>query len=159
LDSYEQIYQTGLNLQLVAGQWLWKLESLYRTGQGDGFFAFVRGVEYSLFDVAENDMDLGLKGEYAYDERRDKDTTAYKNDAMFGLRFAVNDADGSELLAGLIQDLDSSVHILSIEASRSFGANWKLFLQAWGFLDSPADDLLFSVQDDNFLQVELAYYF
>jgi hypothetical protein len=156
---YEQINQTGLDLQLVAGQWLWKLESLYRTGQGDGFFASVGGCEYSLVGVAETGMDLGLIGEYAYDERGDDATTVYENDAMLGLRLAVNDADGTVLLAGLIQDLDSRARALSIEASRRFGSNWKLSLQAWGFLDSPIDDLLFNVRDDDFLQVELAYYF
>jgi hypothetical protein len=104
-------------------------------------------------------MDLGLIGEYAYDERRDNATTAYENDVMFGLRLAVNDADGTELLAGLIQDMDSPARALSIEASRRFGSNWKLSLQAWGFLDSPADDPLFNVRDDDFLLLELAYYF
>jgi hypothetical protein len=159
IPFYEQINQTGLDLQMVAGQWLYKLESLYRTGQGEGFFASVGGVEYTLVGIAETDMDLGLIGEYAYDERGDTATTAYENDAMFGLRLAVNDADSTELLAGLIQDLDSRARALSIEASRRFGANWKLSLQAWGFLDSPADDLLFNVRDDDFLQVELAHYF
>jgi len=156
---YEQINQTGLDLQLVAGQWLWKLESLYRTGQGDGFFASVGGCEYSLVGIAETGMDLGLIGEYAYDERGDDATTAYENDAMFGLRLAVNDADGTELLAGLIQDLDSPSRALSIEASRRFGSNWRLSLQAWGFLDAPEDDPLFNLCDDDFLQVDLAYYF
>ncbi len=78
---------------------------------------------------------------------------------MFGLRLAVNDVDGTELLAGLIQGLDSPARALSIEANRRFGSNWKLSLQAWGFLDSPAEDPLFSVRDDDFLQIELAYYF
>jgi hypothetical protein len=32
-------------------------------------------------------------------------------------------------------------------------------MQAWGFLDSPSDDLLFSARDDDFLQIELSYYF
>jgi hypothetical protein len=109
--------------------------------------------------VAESRMDLGVIGEYAYDERRDNATTVYENDVMFGLRLAVNDAQSTELLAGLIQDLDSSTRALSIEASRRIGSNWKLSLQAWGFFDPPGDDLLYNVRDDDFLQVELAYYF
>jgi hypothetical protein len=159
IPYYEQIHQTGLDLQLVAGQWLWKLESLYRTGQDDGFFASVGGLEYTFVGIAETRMDLGLIGEYAYDERRDNATTVFENDAMFGLRLAVNDAAGTELLAGLIQDLDSPSRALSIEASRRLGSNWRLSLQAWGFLDSDADDLLFNVRDDDLLQIELAYYF
>ncbi len=159
IPYYEQINQTGVDLQLVAGQWLYKLEALYRTGQGDDFFASIGGLEYTFVGVAESDMDLGVIGEYAYDDRRDNATTTYENDAMFGLRLAVNDADGTELLAGLIQDMDSPARALSIEASRRIAPNWKLYLQAWGFLDSAADDPLFNVRDDDFLQVELAYYF
>jgi hypothetical protein len=159
IPFYEQINQTGLDVQLVAGQWLWKLESIYRTGQGDSLFASVAGSEYSIVGVAESGMDLGLLGEYAFDDRRDDAPTVYENDLMVGLRLAVNDADGSEILAGLIQDLDSRSRALSVEASRRFGSNWKLSLQAWGFLESAADDLLFNVRDDDFLQIELAYYF
>jgi hypothetical protein len=159
IPYYEQINQTGLDLQLVSGQWLWKLESLYRTGQGTDFFASVGGFEYTIVGVAESNMDMALITEYAYDERSDNATTAYENDVMFGLRLAVNDADSTEFLAGLIQDMDNPTRALSVEASRRIGANWKLLLQAWGFLDSPVDELLFNVRDDDFLQVALAYYF
>jgi hypothetical protein len=159
IPYYEQINQTGLDLQLVAGQWLWKLESLYRTGQRNDFFASIGGFEYTFVGIAETSMDLGVIGEYAYDERRDNATTVYENDAMFGLRLAVNDAESTEVLAGLIQDLDSTARALSVEASRRIGSNWKLFLQAWGFFDSPGEDLLYNVRDDDFLQIELAYYF
>jgi len=159
IPYYKQINQTGLDLQFVSGQWLWKLESLYRTGQGDGFFASVGGFEYTFVGVAESQMDLGVISECAYDERRDDATTVYENDVMFGLRLAANDAQSTELLVGLIQDLDSSTRALSLEASCRIGSNWKLSLQAWGFFDPPGDDLLYNVRDDEFLQVELAYYF
>lgn len=159
IPYYKQINQTGLDLQFVSGQWLWKLESLYRTGQGDGFFASVGGFEHTFVGIAETGMDLGAIGEYAYDERRDNATTVFENDVMFGMRLAVNDAQSTELLAGLIQDLDSRARILSIEASRRIGSNWKLFLQVWGFFDPPRDDLLYNVRDDDFLRIELAYYF
>ncbi len=78
---------------------------------------------------------------------------------MFGCRLALNDAAGSELLAGLIQDTDSSARILSVEASRRIGSNWKATLEAYAFLDVPDDDLLHPLRDDDFLRLELAYYF
>lgn len=159
IPYYELIQQTGLDLQLVTGPWLWKLESLYRTGQGQGFFASVGGFEYTCVGIAETSMDWGIIGEYAYDDRRDQATTVYENDAMFGLRLAVNDAQSTELLCGLIQDLDSRARVLRLEASRRIWDCWKLSLQAWGFLDVPPDDLLFSVRNDDFLQIELTRYF
>ena len=109
--------------------------------------------------IAATGMDLGIITEYAYDERGDRATTVYENDAMFGLRLAVNDAPSTDLLVGLIQDLDSRTQVLRLEASRRIWSRWKLSLQAWGFLSAAADDLFEHVQDDDFVQLELTHYF
>ena len=159
IPLYEQINQTGLDLQLVAGQWLWKLEALYRTGQGNAFFAGVGGFEYSFVGIAETSMDLGIIGEWAYDERGDDTTTGFQNDAMLGLRLAFNDATSTELLAGLIQDIDGAARAVSVEASRRIGANWKLSLEARTFFETPESDPSFGLRNDDFILLELAYYF
>lgn len=159
IPFYEQINQTGLDLQLVAGEWLWKLEALYRTGQGDSFFASVGGFEYTFVGIAETRMDLGIIGEWAYDVRGDSAPTAFENDLMLGLRLAVNDAASAELLSGLLQDLNNSSRVLSLEASRRFGDNWKATLEARGFFNLPESDPLFSLRNDDFIQFELAYYY
>lgn len=159
IPFYEQINQTGLDLQLVAGEWLWKLEVLYRIGQGDNFFASVGGFEYTLVGIAETRMDLGIIGEWAYDDRGDSAATAFENDLMLGLRLAVNDAASTELLAGVLQDLNNSSKALSLEASRRFSDNWKATLEARGFFNLPEGDLFYSLRDDDFIQFELVYYY
>ncbi len=156
---YEQINQTGLDLQLVAGQWLWKLEGLYRTGQGDAFMACVGGFEYTMVGIAETSMDLGIIGEWAYDQRGRDSTTGFQNDAMAGLRLVFNDAPSTELLVGLIQDMDGSARGVSLEASRRFWANWKLSLEARTFFEVPPSNPFHGLRDDDFLMLELAYYF
>ena len=159
IPFYEQINQSGLDLQLVAGGWLWKLEAIYRTGQGEDFFASVGGFEYTFVNIAATGMDLGVLGEGAYDDRGRKATTFFENDAMLGLRLAINDAAGTELLAGFSQDLENSSLSLSLEASRRFGDNWLLSLESRALVDLPEDDLFYSLRDDGFFQLELAYYF
>jgi hypothetical protein len=159
IPFYEQINQTGLDLQLVVGQWLWKLETLYRTGQGEAFLGGVGGFEYSLVGIAETSMDLGIIGEWAYDERGSDATTVFQNDAMFGLRLAFNDAVSTEFLAGLIQDIDGSARAISVEASRRMGPNWKLSLEARTFFEIDEDDLFYGLSNDDFILLELAYYF
>lgn len=159
IPFYEQINQTGLDLQLVAGQWLWKLETLYRTGQGDGFFAGVGGFEYTMVGIAQSSADLGIIGEWAYDQRCDDTTTGFQNDAMFGVRLAFNDAASTELLAGLVQDVDGSARSVSIEASRRIGSNWKLSLEARTFFEIPESDPIYGLRNDDFVLLELAYYF
>src|SRR5690606_15671470 len=45
VPHYDVIHQTGLSLQRIAGDWLWKLELIRRSGQGDTFTAAVGGFE------------------------------------------------------------------------------------------------------------------
>jgi hypothetical protein len=96
IPFYQQINQTGGDLQLVAGQWLWKLEAIYRRGQGKGFFSTTGGFEYTFVGVAGTAADVGIIGEFAYDERESMATTPFEKDIMAGLRLALNDAAGTE---------------------------------------------------------------
>ncbi len=156
---YEQIRQTGLDLQLVAGSWLWKLEAIYRSGQGEDFFSGVGGFEYTLFGFFSTGADLGIITELAYDERGSRATTAFENDIMLGLRLAVNDAAGSELLAGIVYDYENSGRALTIEAARRFGSGFKATLEGYFFSHQSQEDFLYDFRDDNYISVALAYYF
>ncbi len=155
---YELINQTGLDLQTVKGNWLFKLEALYRTGQGDGFFAGVGGFEYALVNIAQTGLDLGIIGEWAFDERGNDATTPFQNDVMLGLRLELNDAASSRLLAGFSQDLENASAAFSVEASRRFGNNWRLSIELRSFYNLSEDDPFFSVRDDDYVQLELAFY-
>jgi hypothetical protein len=105
-------------------------------------------------------VDLGFITEYAYDERGEEATTPFENDLFFGLRLAANDAAGSELLAGISQDLDNRGSILSLEASRRLTDRLKVYLEAWAFIDAqPGDYYLYSIRDDDFVRLQFFYYF
>ena len=159
IPCYDQINQTGLDMQFVSGQWLWKLESIYRFGQQSSFLATVCGFEYTIVTLGETQMDLGLIGEYAFDDRGSGAMTIYQNDVMCGLRLTANDPASSELLVGLIQEIDDPATAVSIEASRRIGSNCKLMLESWTFLNAPGSDPLASLLRDDFLRLQLAYYF
>lgn len=156
---YAQINQTGLDMQMVAGEWLWKLEALYRSGQGKSYSAAVGGFEYTIVGIAESAMDLGILAEYACDSRSDTATTPFQNDAMLGVRLAFNDVSDSTLLAGWIQDVQSSSAVVQVEASRRFGERVKASLEARFFLNQPAADPLYSFRQDDHLKLDIAYYF
>jgi hypothetical protein len=158
IPFYHQIDQTGIDLQLVAGQWLWKLETIYQSGQGKDFFATTGGFEYTFVGVAGSAMDVGILGEFAYDERGALATTPFNNDVMAGLRLAVNDAAGTEMLAGVIHDLDHPSRIFTLEASRRFGDRWKGVVETYWFSLQP-EDILYSLRDDDYISLVLAYYF
>lgn len=160
IPRYEQVKQTSVDATYVVGEWLWKLESLYRTGQGnDDYFAWTGGFEYTFVGVIESGMDLGIIGEWMFDTRKDEATTAFENDIVAGLRLAVNDAASTEALFGWVQDLNTSAHFLFLEVSRRFGDNWLLTAELRAFLNQPMEDLLFDLRNDEIMQIELAYYF
>lgn len=159
IPFYLQINQTGIDLQAVKGNWLLKLESIYRTGQGESFGAFVGGFEYSVINIASSNMDLGLIGEWAYDERGDEATTVFDNDLMTGIRLALNDAESTGFLIGHIRDLDGRGSVLSLESSRRLRDNWKLSIDAFLVLHASEGDPVYDLRDDDSVQLELSYYF
>lgn len=159
IPFYEQIGQAGLDVQLVAGAWLWKLEALHRTGQGEAFFATVGGFERTFYGVFDTTLDLGVIAEYAYDDRDDDATSGYQNDVMLGLRLAFNDTADSEILTGYIHDLDSSARLFSIEAGRRFGQHVRATVEVRVLSSITKDDPAYGLRGDDHMRFELNYYF
>ncbi len=158
LPLYEQINQSGLDLQGIIDIWLLKLELIHRSGQGESFQAWTTGFEYTFTGIFDSKADLGAIGEWLHDSRNEK-ATPFEDDLMFGLRLALNDMDSTELLLGVIQDLDHASKMISIEGERRFGDHWKAEVEGLIFLQQDQSDLLFTQRDDDFFQATVAYYF
>ena len=161
IPFYEQITQIGTDLQYAMGNWLWKLEALYHKGYLDPYVAATGGFEYTFVGFAGGRSDAGVLVEYAWDQRGDDPTTTslFDNDIFLGMRLTPNDAASTMLLAGVMQDLAESESVLRVEASRRFGSHWRLSLEAWCFLATPEDSLIYTLRDDDFVRMEMAYYF
>jgi hypothetical protein len=158
VPHYNVIDQTGFELQLTRDAWLWKFELISRSGQGERFTAGAGGFEYTFYGVFDSAVDIGVLGEYLYDDRDEADAF-FENDLFMGTRIALNDVQSTELLAGIIQDLDSDARLFSLEASRRLGDNWKLSIESRWFIDIPPEETLYGLRNDDFIQAELAYYF
>ena len=78
---------------------------------------------------------------------------------MLGLRLTLNDVQSSELLAGSIFDLESQARFFLVEASRRLGDNWKLSLDAYIYSNMPVEDPAYGFRHEDFVQLELAWYF
>jgi hypothetical protein len=159
IPLYEQIEQTGLDIQMVSGPWLLKIEALYRSGQGPAFFAYTGGVEHTFASVASTRVDIGAIIEYAYDERGDASTSAFQNDLMLGTRIAANDTADTQLLLGWAHDIKHSSHALSIEGSRRLTDSVKLSLEGRFISSSSTEDVLHQLRADDYFQIEISYYF
>jgi hypothetical protein len=97
--------------------------------------------------------------EYIRDERDEEATTPFQNDMAIGLRLSFNDAASSDALIGVVQDAETSARLITVEASRRFGSNWKANLEMGLFSDLPPEDPLYGLREDDYLRLELAYYY
>lgn len=156
---YEQIRQTGLDAQLVAGQWLLKLEGIDRRGQGEGFNTGTGGFEYTFTGIGQSAADLGIIMEYVNDSRGRDATTTFNNDLMTGARLAFNDQASTELLVGYMEDMDNHSRIVSLEASRRIGESIKATLEARSFVNIHNNDPVYDIRDDDYILLDLVYYF
>ena len=161
IPRYDTIHQAGLDIQMTEGSWLWKLESIVRSGQGKTFFAGTGGLEYSFYSVFDTPLDLGLVLEYLYDSRGKNNNAFYvfEDDILVALRFGFNDIQSTEILAGVLFDRTTSAKFYSIEASRRLGDNWKLDLEARFFSGAPHTDQAYFLRDDDHIRAELSYHF
>lgn len=156
---YALAKQIGLDVQGIIGDWLWKLESIYRDSE-DHHAGLVSGFEYTLVGVMGSVWDLGLIGEYLYDSRGNNAQTIGQNDVFTGVRLAFNDADSSEVLLGITQDLDNrDVYNAKIEASSRLSNHLSWNVNAWLFENKSPNDLLYFARKDDFIELSLEYYF
>lgn len=157
---YNQMQQTGLDVQATKEAWLWKAEVIHRKIKNENYIAATAGFEYTFNRVFGGISDIGLVMEYLYDDRNTKATTPFEDDVMMGLRWTKNDAKDTSVLVGVIADGNDSSRLYSIEASQRIAESLKLNIEA-RFFEGVSDSTspLYSVRQDDFIQVELGYYF
>ncbi len=157
--------QTALEMTFVAGEWLWKLEALSKRDAFRRYTAATGGFEYSLFGIAGSGIDVGIIVEYQYDERGGSNANAFDaastfdDDLVAGLRFARNDFAGSELLVLLSRDLNNQGQVLSLEASRRLGNDWRVAIEGRAFSSDDPEDPLALFDREDYLQLSLTRFF
>ncbi len=157
---YPQIKQVGIDAQYTGEEWIWKFEGIHRKSKTENYNAAVGGFEYTIPAIAGGSKDLGLLAEYHYDSRGKHATTPFQHDLFAGARLAFNDAQSTEILAGVFQDLDHSGQSFRIEASRRLKNNFKLNIEAQTVNKTvPEDTFLHAIRNDDYLQLELQKYF
>ena len=159
VPHYDQIDQTSLDLQATAGDWLWKLELISRDTPMGRYTAATGGFEYTLVGLFDSAIDLGLLTEYLFDDRDEQATSPFQNDIFVGARLAFNDEQSTDLLAGVIFDVDGQARFFNAEGSRRLGQSWTLSLEVRIFSRIPQDDLLFGLRNDDYWQLELSKFF
>ena len=160
IPHYDLIDQTSADIQYTKEGWLWKLETMTRTGQGNRFAAFTGGVEYTLYSILESDMDLGLLTEYQFDDRSSKAPgTLADNDIFAGMRLTFNDIQDTAILGGASVDNNTQATFFFVEAERRIGNSWKIELNARISANIESSDPEYGFRQDDHVQLRIAKYF
>jgi len=157
---YHQISQLGIDLQYTRGPWLWKLETIVRQGFDDTFTAAVGGLEYTYFGIRNSAADVGLLVEYLRDGRGPSEpVTPFDNDLFIGSRVALNDTQGSNLLLGIVMDMNEREWFFNLEAERRIGQDWLIEGRLRVFHGSRHINQLSAFDSDDYAQLSLVKYF
>jgi hypothetical protein len=160
IPVYDQIAQLGADLQYTRDAMLYKFEGIVREGNGDTFAAAVAGFEYTLYQLRESPLDLGLLVEYLYDGRdASAPLTIYDNDVFAGARLTLNDTQDTAVLAGAVVDVDDRSTLLTIEAERRLGNDWTVEIESRWFVNAAPGNLLRSFERDDYLTLRIRRYF
>ena len=155
---YAQIQQTGFELQAAIGGWLLKTEAIYRDGS-EAYSSVVSGFEYTIGNVGGSGLDVGLLGEYIYDERGEEASTPYARDVFVGSRLALNDVAATEILIGAVVDTQGGGTFFNLEAERRIANGWKLALENRIFSGTSDGDPLHPLRDEDHARLVLKRYF
>ena len=162
---YTQISQTSIDLRLQHSGWLLKFEGSRRTGAlnrlgiEEDYSAFVGGFEYSYFSLFGTVVDMTLVTEWSFDERRERATTRFDNDLFVASRFSFNDFQGTTVTASVLLGNDNDSAIASLEFSRRVSESVSVALELVLLNQIAADDVLFPLKNDSYLEVGLTYGF
>lgn len=178
LPVYDQIQQTGLDLNVVAGNWLWKLEAIYQSSRAEDFTAVAGGFEYTFFGAFGSAWDAGLLMEGLWDSRGNPAlptpdaadlqgnllpaqtiASQFQNDVFVGTRLAANDIASTEILAGVVYDLDDDAMFTNLETNRRVGNNGKVSLEVRLFEHASPRNPQYLVRDDDYLELSYTHYF
>ena len=163
---YYQVDMSAVTVQASVGTWLLKTESAwFDTGLNpdgfsvpDSYFSTVTGVEYTFIRPSKT-ADLSVIAEWMYDERGDGlDGVQFQNDLFAGLRWAANDLFGTEIVGGVVHDLEADAAIFHAEYKRRIGDSQRLEVVVRAF-SAEDDHPMSAVTDDTLLKVRYRWFF
>lgn len=181
---YEQMHQLGIELQYIYDAWAFKYESASRWQASGNYHNIVSGFEYTFSDIAASDIDVGLLMEYLWHNRDDISIekpslrvlssgeapekvpkvpsnylSPFDNDIFLGMRFALNNINGSYFLAGVIIDADDQTTAASFEGSTRLVDNLNLSLNVYVFSNASKESAFYAFRKDDQIELKLQWYF
>ena len=165
IPYYEQIRQFGIDAQLTTDPWLYKMEAIHRSGsrnlpgRDEDYYAFNFGLERTLYGLFGSRADLTSLAEWHYDGRGRRAASVWANDLYLSGVLALNDVQGTEIMAGILGDLRHDARALNLELKRRLSNRWLMRMEASAILSADPRDTAWDARRDSFLGVELTLSF
>lgn len=156
---YPLMKQVSLDAQATFGAWLYKFEGYGRRELGDNYAAATGGIEYTFYGAFGSESDLGIVLEYARDSRGMNERNPYQNDIFAALRWAANDTATTSMLGGVVMDAETGAVGFRLRGERRLAEDYRLSVEAYAFGNVPRRDPVYSVADDDYLQIRIARFF
>lgn len=163
---YYLVDMSAVTAQAAFGTWLLKTETAYfNTGLNrseydvpDNYFSTVSGVEYTFIRPSAT-ADLSLIAEWMYDDRGDGlDGVQFQNDVFLGVRWVANDLYGTEIMGGIVRDLEDYAGVLHLQFQRRIAEKWRLEAIFRAF-DAEDKNPMSAITDDTLINIKLRYFF
>ncbi|MXZ44187.1 MAG: hypothetical protein F4Z01_04310 [Gammaproteobacteria bacterium] len=162
---YEQMEQFGVDVQLTTSVLLYKLEAIQRRGtrnlfgEEENYHAVILGTEHTVFNLFNSAASLTVLAEWLYDARGSRATTVWTNDLFLSGFLSFNDVAGTELVAGLLADLEYDYRSLNLEFKRRLSDSWTFRLESIVNLSSDPADITYDGRKDSFLGIDFTFGF
>lgn len=129
-------------------------------GDEKDYYATVAGFEYTQVGIFESRVDLGWVVEHLYDSRDEKAAiTASEHDVLLATRWVANDADDSELLAGIFYDYEYEDYSLSLEGNTRILDNISVELEGRFFMIEDEENSQYGFRNEDFVKLSLTYFY
>ena len=162
---YEQMRQFGVDAQITTESWLYKMEAIYRSGvsnllgQEEAYRASILGLERSFYGLFGSTRDLTMLAEWHHDGRGRRAPTVWDDDVFIAGFLAFNDVPGTELIAGVLGDLEHDYRALNLDFKRRLSGDWSMRLESIVVLSADPEDLTWDGRRDSFLGLDFTYSF
>ncbi len=121
---------------------------------------FVADETLANLKAGEYEFVVSNRMEYQYDNRSASEPlTLADHDLFLGGRLALNDAQDTALLAGVVVDMDTAETFFNIETERRFGDNVVLELRVRAITGADSGEPAYAFSRDDYIQLQLARYF
>ncbi|QEW22487.1 hypothetical protein LA6_004712 [Marinibacterium anthonyi] len=160
IPYYAKLRRYGLESVYSRGDLQLTFEAAVSQSLDETYYSTITGAQYSFGGIGPTGDTIVAVMEYLHDNRSIiQPLTIYDDDVFFGFAYSGNDVNGTAVRGGMYYDVNTDAKIYTASWSRRIGDALRLEVAGFSVNSGGTGDPIAFAQDDDFLQVSLAYFF